>query len=81
MQTFPLTLRDIGGAARLVHLYAEHRGSRYYLASDQTFHGAELVAVAWRREYPTVAMYLSDRNDSTIIHGGPAEFAAVAPRA
>lgn len=79
--TFPTTLREIGGTARLVHLYAEHRGSRYYLASGQTFADAETAAVSWRRDYPTVSMYLSDRNDSTCINGGPAEFVAVAPRA
>lgn len=80
-ETFPCTLADIGGNARLVHVTAETGGSRYYLASAQTIPEAERIAGEYISQYTgrgmPISFFLVDRNGSHSINGGPAEFAAL----
>jgi hypothetical protein len=78
--TFPCTLADIGGDARLVHVTAEARGLRFYLGSGQTFPEAEaIVAPYLKADFVArgVSFFLVNRNSHHSINGGPAEFAAL----
>lgn len=77
---FPCTLADIGRTSRLVHVTAEMLGLRYYIGSGRSFPEAKAIAEQYRLFYADrkdAAFYMVDRNDSTKIHGGPAEFHAV----
>ena len=76
---FPTTLSAIAPQGRLVHVYAEFRGRRFYLASEVTFHCAEQRAAEYKAKYPLASLYLCDRSDSTSIDGAWSEMAAVYP--
>jgi hypothetical protein len=67
---FPTTLAEIVPKGGLVNVYAEYRGQRYYLGSDPTISGAHSIAEIYKREYgPKVAVYYTDKADSTSING------------
>ena len=65
---FPCELSSINPAGeRLWHILCECRGGRYYLGIAQTLGEAEGIA----RQYvkPGRYVFLSDKSDSTRIHG------------
>lgn len=74
--TFPCDLASLNPSrARLVHIYCETRGMRFYLASAQTWFEAERLAMQYKA--PSRAVYMTDKNDSTIIHGAWSELLAI----
>ena len=73
--TYPTTLDSIGGDKLLWHVLAEHNGYRYHLGCSSDWGVAYNIAIRYTyRNHPKVAYFLTDKSDSTIIHGGSAEF-------
>lgn len=75
-KAWPTTLADIAPNGGVVHVYAEFRGSRYYIGSDPNYHGARKIAEQYRVAYPNASIYLADKSDSTSINGAKDELAA-----
>lgn len=74
---YPCTLSDIAPTGGAVHLTAEYLGKRYALQATKTFHAAEKSAHGFvaRNGVPGLSLFMTDRSDSTCIHGGPKELA------
>lgn len=73
--SFPCDLSSLNPRReRLVHVYCETRGLRFYLASAQSWHEAERLAMQYKT--PCRAVYMTDKNDSTIINGAWNELTA-----
>lgn len=74
--TFPCELFAFNPAgARLWHVLCECRGWRFYVGAAQTLGEAEAIARQYAK--PGRNVFLSDKNDSTRIHGAWAELEAV----
>ena len=76
MHDFPCTLSDINPRGeRLWHILCEGKGWRFYLGTAQTLGEAESIAAQYAA--PMRRVYLSDKNDSTRIHGAWTEMEAL----
>jgi hypothetical protein len=61
------------------HLYAEHKGLRYYLGSCLSYNELALQADLLARRLklpPTTCLYITDKTGSTAINGDLAAFEA-----
>lgn len=76
MTEFPTTLADINPSnARLWHILCEGKGWRFYLGTALT--ASEADAIAAQYAAPMRRVFITDKNDSTRIHGTWAEMEAL----